>query len=666
MPAEIGMQNGMVEAPKPGLPGSTPVGAAGSIPSMKKAPSIGGRPAGTGGAPAPAKPPVNNDPYEKLNKDTLNYIKLLIAQGIQEDILSEDSDGEEIRAYLARKGWDSNGDDQYLLELMQKYKVQDLDEFFKKILSGELTGDMQQDPAAPKPDGTLSGVNQNPSLNTKGSSFMGRVFIKDGQLVTASAVDAAPVLDNLYLAIRKVEAGIQKVAQAKLIKYAEDMGGDAIDGIKDLAGGSSKGGSSVEDAVKKLKDAVEDLSKALDVTEDFKSDNDDILGHGPAKDLDSGLKDGKDTLDKADKAIGADLPVVDKSLDSKPGAIASAKGASKQAGFPFEKKDDEKGEKKEEKDEKKDEPESKKEEKSEKDEKKEAASGDVKSDPGSATAKEAGEVIMGTKGPEGSKANSGADIKPFAENKMVKASEILADIQAKLAAITDENGMIKEAQLYPFKDLNKQNQDPINAQTAKSQISECNSEIKGQPKTDKTFETIAPKGIADGGLKADYENGAKKTVDIKIAEVVRKRSLDNALSKAKLAFALASKQQLKGLLDNPMKTAMVNNMVDAGITKEAAEIIAHNALIDGYEPSQQIVIKEAFDTFMKRSMDEFTEIDKATNEYTSKEAGFVQQTAEETVTKTASAQAQDPLQDRQAAYSNYWTQVAAERGRRPQ
>lgn len=650
MPAEIPMQNGMVGPAKPGLPGSTPVGMAGTVPTMKKAPSTGGRPSGTNStAPPKAAPP---DPYDTLAKDTVKKLRLYFLQGIQAGDLSPEDPAQKFRDFLASKGWDSANDDERIIELMAKFKVKDQDEFYSKIISGELenaqTG--QESQAVP-------GVNQQPQKPImKGSSLMGkRIKIEGGVLVEAST-DVTSVLDNLSRAIRTVEACTQKVAEAKMLRFAADAlsgglggpldGAPEDGGLKDIA---APKGDGVQSAVKDLKKAVEKLSDALGEADSFKSDNADSLGFDDADKLDKGMDKGTAALGKADKAIDADLPVVSKGLDSKPIAAAAA-DAVKQAEFPFAKKDNDKDESKS--DEKKEDHEKKEtssdEKKEDKDNEKKAEAGSAK-ESHSGKSQDAEDAFMGKKGPEG--------------DKKVSASEILAQIQTHIAALTDADGMIREAQLYPFKDLNKTNVDDINKQTAKDQATEINSEIKGQPAKDKLNPRIAPKDIADGGLNAKYD-GASKKVDIKTAERVKQHAVENSVSKARLAVELAAKQQLKGLLDNPLRTAFVKNMVDAGITKEAAEVIAHNSFIDGYEPAQGVVIKEAFTTFMNQSLDEFIKADNFTKTFVSKEASFVESPEAGATTKTASVSGADSALDiPQDAYRKYWTQISSERSR---
>ena len=624
MPSENPLQNGIVQPSKPGAPGATPVGQAGSIPTMNGQP---GRPAGSPNAkpagpvppPVPPKPTPPPDPLEALNHDTIKNLRLTLEQGVDDGEIKNIESVKQIMEYLAKKGWDTFQDENRIIELMDKYKVDDEKEFFVKLYKGELEN----------PQLDVNGVNQtgsNPKL--KGSSIMAKkIVFRDGALVEASvdSADVTSVLNRLSQATRKVEAGVKAVATAKLIRSAAeglDLGGDDMpEPMKDAAKGSDK---SVSEAVKALKSAVEELADALGESKDLGKKNE--LGAKDADDLDSAIDKGDGALDKADDVMG-DVPMLGKGL----GAEAGSKDASRYAN-----KDEKKvmdiamGEKGSDKDSKHEKGESKKEEKDE------------------------------HKGGKGEK-DEKDDKKPWPFEKKVSAAALVNELAERIAALTGDDGFVKEAQLYPFKDLNKTNVDDINPQTAKDQSKEINSEIKGEPAKDKKNQRIAPTDILDGGLKADYQSGASKTVDIKTAEKIRQHSVTNAVAKSKLAVELASQQQLKGLLDNPLKIAMVKNMVEAGINKEAAEVIAHNSFVDGYETSQTLVMKEAFDTFMKQTLDEFVKVAKYTQDYTVKEASA--ELGTESTVKTASVA---PLRaassdNKSGAYSKYWTQVASDR-----
>jgi hypothetical protein len=143
------------------------------------------------------------------------------------------------------------------------------------------------------------------------------------------------------------------------------------------------------------------------------------------------------------------------------------------------------------------------------------------------------------------------------------------------------------------------------------------------------------KGVTMLDGKGDGETGAKvsgksaSVEDDKTEEIKIRKSVSAAVDKARLSVELAARQQLKGLIDNPLKTAFVNNMVEYGVEKSAAEAIAHNAFIDGFEDAQKNVIKEAFETFMEKSFDDFVKVAEFTKNYTTKFA------ADEAVEETA-------------------------------
>ena len=144
------------------------------------------------------------------------------------------------------------------------------------------------------------------------------------------------------------------------------------------------------------------------------------------------------------------------------------------------------------------------------------------------------------------------------------------------------------------------------------------------------------------------------------------------ISKARLAVELAAQQQLKGLIENPLKEAMVANMVEAGVTKEAAEAIAFNTMIDGYEPTMKNVMKEAFETFINQPVDEFVKVAKFTKDYQIKEANDLSSVDDgeknSDIQKTASVgslplRGSEVAEGKKDVYRNYWEGVAEDRRR---
>ncbi len=210
--------------------------------------------------------------------------------------------------------------------------------------------------------------------------------------------------------------------------------------------------------------------------------------------------------------------------------------------------------------------------------------------------------------------------------------------------------------------------------TAKQQASTANSEIKGQPATDKDNPNINL-DIAQKDLP--YKKLGESTPENKVtmpdphikmsvedAERVRKESVENNTAKAKLSVELAARQQLKGLIANPLKIAMVKNMTEAGIPEEAAQDIAHNAFVDGFEEGQKVVMKEAFDTFMEKPYDDFVKVADFTDKYITKEGT---EPVEADVRVKSSGEEDAPLRgakvanDKGVDYKGYWQDVQRDR-----
>ena len=132
----------------------------------------------------------------------------------------------------------------------------------------------------------------------------------------------------------------------------------------------------------------------------------------------------------------------------------------------------------------------------------------------------------------------------------------------------------------------------VNADSAKDAEKESSKALNGEDKTNKS------KGLL--GM-----NREKQNISPAQFQKAKAAAVSNAVAKSKLAMELASQQQFKGLLPNPLKEAMVKNMVGAGIEKTAAEAIAHNSMIDGYQASYEVVSKEAFANFVNKDYKDF-------------------------------------------------------------
>ena len=75
-----------------------------------------------------------------------------------------------------------------------------------------------------------------------------------------------------------------------------------------------------------------------------------------------------------------------------------------------------------------------------------------------------------------------------------------------------------------------------------------------------------------------------------------------------LGYLTEETSSVKEVQNNKVKSikeAFVKNMVEAGIEKTVAEAIAHNSMIDGYQDSQALVMKEAFANFVNKDYKDF-------------------------------------------------------------
>jgi hypothetical protein len=530
-----------------------------------------------------------------------------------------------------------------------------------------------------KPDNDTMGVNPPKAAqsNTSASYYKDANFnrsvlmkkqveLKDGTLVLREATDVSNVIEGISIARRKVEALLEEVQDGfikqagieALIKQGElgmpgGLGGGMPGGMGMGAGPMAPGAGGLDAIIGKLKDAIQALA--------------DFLGKGSALKKDETIP--KKDFDDLEGEMGKGKATMDKSLPVAKGDIKPFGGPKKEEPKPFggpalEKKEVAAASEETTKEAAKDSqkamdvamgkvgPEKKKEEK--KDDKKE----DKKDDDKTKKADDESE--------EGSEASEeGTEEKK--EEEPEKSASISA--QSIVSVIKERLAMTKEAQLYPFKDLNKQNVDNINATTAKQQASTINSEVSGgkHPEGERA-QSIAPKPISETARTPEKGKCSEKgKVSVEVAERIRQSTVQNEISKARLAVELASQQQLKGLIPNPLKEAFVKNMVGCGINKEAAEDIAHNSFVDGYEQSQKEVMKEAFETFMGKDVNDFIKVAKYTKEFKVKEGSQESSetvTASEEVTREKTASVKDtPLRgtqaskDRKEEFRNYWEDV---------
>lgn len=190
----------------------------------------------------------------------------------------------------------------------------------------------------------------------------------------------------------------------------------------------------------------------------------------------------------------------------------------------------------------------------------------------------------------------------------------------------------KVSQLMPFKDKLKQTVDNTNEKDAKAQEKAISSDLTKFDK-DKDTELL--------GMNRDKTAPTAKEVD-----KIKKSFFENGVAKARFAVDLACRQQVKGLLANPLKEAFVKEAVALGMSEESAKIAAHNAMISGYQASQEVVIEAAFDDFVKKPSQVFAEISDVTNKTAFVDADTVVSEVTEPIVKTASVEGLDDTMQR--------------------
>jgi hypothetical protein len=654
----VGVQN---IGKTPGAPGA-PAKPAGGVPEIGGA-SGGAAPAG-GAIPAKGKPPLppQKTPEQILQERSEHRLKedikdILVTNTSDEKTASikqsrasiDDIDLDTLISRLVdEKGWRVNR----LKELLPSREEKDIIQYFRDLLEDE------------KSDITDNTQIQNNIPETKRSSNMTKqLLVNNGSL--ESKVDITDSLNQLSYAVDSVSIARKALAEGIVKKAGLDALGEGLglDMKEDLgfSGGDvgldgGLGGGDLESLLRDLKDKVEELSMKL---KDFGKEKD-----GLKLDADSSLKSdammGKAKQEK-DKGLGAIS-----NFEKKPGGPMGEKKPGgpieeKKPGGPMGEKKPEglMGEKKEEEDEKKEPIKEEKAASSEQDTKTamDAASGGKKVPLAEAAA------------PKDSK--KGGD--PMKATMEAKAS-VLDKIKERMAKL---NELKKEAQLYPFKDLNKQNQEDINRQTAGDQASEINSDMKSgemsKDKTDKFLgqgreKTQNPAAPAMD-LSKDFNKAASTTegvITLKQANAIKQHEVEETVAKVRLAVEVASVQQLKGLVSNPLKEAMIKNMTDAGMEKTAAEAIAYNSFVDGYEASQREVLAEAFDTLAKQNMEEFVKVASFTKQYAGEFDTSVKEGGNNKQVKTASDKSSVALRGSQVGkdsdnkYTNFWRQTYAD------
>lgn len=679
---------GMSGAPKPmGQPGA-PIGGAGGA----GAPTPGAKPGMPGAAP-----PIS--PEDQLNYDSLDTLRTDITKIMnREDIENTD----QLLDALLNEEWRTDR----FMDLMDFREFDSIEQLFQDAMNKgyqEELDNLQVPPGLPvgapapaslptggapippkKPDNDITGVNSiaasTKNLNTR-SSFMKKVFLKDGTMIVKEAADASEVIEGISVSRRRLASVVNKYKDAYIkeagIKALKKAGMPGLEGIigdmgSDMSGGMGgigpgpmsdpmgAPGGGLDGIIEQLKDAFNQLAEWVGKGSEMSGD--ESIGADDANKLDDEIGKSEDTMSDAkdvmapkedkpkedENSIGAsdgsDIKQAEKGSEEAMAVTMGTKGSdSKDSGSKSE--DSKDSDSKDEKDDKKDDKEG----------------SDMNGE------KKAGDAIEVIDAVEDVRTEGTADETAVTD---VTASELLNKLEQRVAELK------KEANEYPFKDLNKQNVDNINAQTAKDQASTINSEIAGGAHSDS--ESIAPKEISTEnptvGKGEPKEAPGKKVsapaagkVSIEVAERVRQNSIDNERAKAKLSVELASIQQLKGLIDNPLKEAMIKNMEEAGLTKEAAEAIAFNSFIDGYESSQSLVMKEAFETFMEKDLDEFVKISETVVNYRMKEASELAVQANDEQRDVTASVDTVPLRgtktskEKTTVYKNFWEDVARDR-----
>jgi hypothetical protein len=226
-----------------------------------------------------------------------------------------------------------------------------------------------------------------------------------------------------------------------------------------------------------------------------------------------------------------------------------------------------------------------------------------------------------------------------------KAENVLEKIRKKLAEFGKKEAAEKSQEGYPFKDKLKQNVNDPGFNKA---------ELGPEAPKDK----LSPKLRGE----ADSENlsAKKESIDVELSEKLRHQSIESAYDKSRVSVELASQQQLKGLIPNPLKEALVKGFEEYGVDKKDAMAIVHNAYIEAYEESQKNIIKEAFDVFITKGIEEFSKIAKFVKEYEYKFASdeeSEEESSNEAGEEKTAALRGTPTSEEKADFTGYWNDV---------
>lgn len=553
-----------------------------------------GKPQGLPGKPSgglPAQPNLMKTPEELLDErsnDTLKKdlediiisIKESVPTSTQDAISSLEKIGLEtiVKKLVDEKQWTVGR----LKELIPSREETGIMKYFKRLLDTSNTEEKEnQDSVMLEPQ--IEIPEKRSSTMDKGIMVVNGAIVKN--------FDVAEGMNKISSAIAKVQSSRKALVECKVRLAGLDALGDSFGIEMGMEGGEED----LASMVSQLKDAIDQLSAQI---KEFNKGKDGL--DLPADDL---LKSDA-ILDKAEDEKGKGLKTLTELDKDEEEVGSSPEGATE--------------EKKEEVEEK-------------------AASSITEEVKVAMSPTEGGKAVSmpeakaeQPKGQGGdpmkatieAKTSSASDTKSADSNLNIKeATEVLEKLKEKIATLAE---LKKEANLYPFKDLNKQEQEGRNGDDSKSQISEIDTDMKSgemtKDKKDGFLGQNRDKGnqINDPGMDVSKEYNkaaAEELITRKEAAVSRKKSVDEALAKARMAMETASVQQLKGLLESPLKESIVKELVVAGMDPNTATAIVHNAFVENYEPSQRIVINEAFDTLAKQGLDEFAKVSQFTKTY---------------------------------------------------
>lgn len=652
-----------IHTPKGGTPDIKPHGEPGRPEGTSKNPPLGG------GSSAPNPEVV--DPEEPLKDIIESRAEKRLATDLQDIYIDFYTEIDEERpGYPNAVKYDLKElDFDYVIDRLINYKGWSLSNIKERIPSREekvITEYFNK--LANSSTSSKNDVNQETnSLLNIGSNEMSKqsdLILEDGAIKKASTKNASAFLDQLALSISQVRQARKQVKRSFLTKVGMDALKDFEPEMEDASAGMDdalsmdtpsetpfgfSGFTESFDEDKNLKSVIDELKTGLEtltsLVEEYSMTSDDLS-------TDDMLK-GDQLVEKAEKEIGgaeSELDTIEK-IDSKPKKDKSEKKDKESKGNDSSEKADEDAESKD---------------------VKEASLKDYKPEKGKAVARKDAPAQKDAKGQA-----EGGD--PMSATVGKKAS--IDEIKEKLARLKEIKGLgnasQKEAQLYGeggFKDVGNTGAlvSPTNEETASAQISEINSDMNGGFVKD-ADETISPKAIVDevknpGMDVSKYYNKAAAQNNT----LIRKAAVQ-AVSKARIAMELAGQQQLKGLLSNPLKDALVNKFAELGIDKKACSAIVHNAFIDNFEESQRVVIAEAFDVLANKDDSEFVKIASFTSDYKEDEDSNTDESGdneikeaspnqEEGSVKTASLRGSQVNNDNSQQYTQFW-RAAYEEGR---